>query len=104
MSRDYLRQFRIEGNWKNRTPAPPFIRTRRAIRYLKEDLDLWLDALPKYQQLNQANAGKQIPDSEDSDHKRSASWSKPLNTSTIKSPGDHDSNQGLGSPSDNYQS
>jgi len=53
MSRSYLRQSRMEGNRDNRTPAPPFIRIGRSIRYLKEDLDLWLDALPKYQQLNQ---------------------------------------------------
>lgn len=59
MSRSYLRQSRMDGNRENRTPAPPFIRIGRSIRYLKEDLDLWLDALPKYQQLNQATAGKQ---------------------------------------------
>lgn len=49
----------MDGNRENRTPAPPFIRIGRSIRYLKEDLDLWLDALPKYQQLNQVTAGKQ---------------------------------------------
>lgn len=59
MSRSYLRQSRMDGNRENRTPAPPFIRIGRSIRYLKEDLDLWLDALPKYQQLNQATADKQ---------------------------------------------
>uniref|UniRef100_A0A486XTC5 Uncharacterized protein n=1 Tax=Rheinheimera sp. BAL341 TaxID=1708203 RepID=A0A486XTC5_9GAMM len=59
MSRSYLRQSRMDGNRENRTPAPPFIRIGRSIRYLKEDLDLWLDGLPKYQQLNQAAAGKQ---------------------------------------------
>lgn len=73
MSRSYLRQSRMEGNRDNRTPAPPFIRIGRSIRYLKEDLDLWLDTLPKYQQLNQANAGKQSQDREDSDHKSSTS-------------------------------
>lgn len=59
MSSSYLRQSRMEGNRENRTPAPPFIRIGRSIRYLKEDLDLWLDALPKYQQLNQVTVGKQ---------------------------------------------
>lgn len=59
MSRSYLRQSRMDGNRENRTPAPPFIRIGRSIRYLKEDLDLWLDGLPKYQQLNQAIADKQ---------------------------------------------
>jgi len=51
MSRSYLRQSRMEGNRENRTPAPPFIRIGRSIRYLKEDLDLWLNELPKYQYL-----------------------------------------------------
>lgn len=53
MSRSYLRQSRMEGNRDNRTPAPPFIRIGRSIRYLKEDLDQWLDALPKQQHLTQ---------------------------------------------------
>ncbi len=79
MSRSYLRQSRMEGNRDNRTPAPPFIRIGRSIRYLKEDLDLWLDALPKYQQLNHITDVKRSqyspdsPDSEDSDHKSSTS-------------------------------
>lgn len=59
MSRSYLRKSRIDGNRANLTPAPPFIRIGRSIRYLKEDLDLWLDGLPKYQKLNQASASKQ---------------------------------------------
>lgn len=54
MSRSYLRQSRMEGQRTNRTPAPPFIRIGRSIRYLKEDLDRWLDALPKQNHLNQA--------------------------------------------------
>lgn len=49
MSRSYLRQSRMEGNRPNRTSAPPFIRIGRSVRYLKEDLDLWLDQRPKYQ-------------------------------------------------------
>lgn len=51
MSRSYLRQSRMEGNRANRTPAPPFIKIGRSIRYLKEDLDKWLDEQPKHQQL-----------------------------------------------------
>ncbi|UJF19128.1 helix-turn-helix domain-containing protein [Vibrio sp. SS-MA-C1-2] len=43
MSRSFLRQSRMEGNRKNRTVAPPFIKIGRAVRYLREDLDLWLD-------------------------------------------------------------
>lgn len=44
MSRSYFRQSRMEGNRRNRTDAPPFVRLGRAIRYLKEDLDQWLEA------------------------------------------------------------
>ena len=53
MSRSYLRQSRMEGNRANRTPAPPFVRIGRSIRYLKEDLDLWLDQLPKCSHLGE---------------------------------------------------
>lgn len=49
MSRSYLRQSRMEGHRENRTPAPPFIKIGRSIRYLKEDLDNWLDSQPKHQ-------------------------------------------------------
>ncbi|HAT9771360.1 TPA: DNA-binding protein, partial [Legionella pneumophila subsp. pneumophila] len=34
---------RVNGTLKNRTPGPKFIKIGRAIRYLKEDLDIWLD-------------------------------------------------------------
>ncbi len=44
MSRSFLRQARMEGQRKNRTEAPPFIKIGRAVRYLKEDLDLWLES------------------------------------------------------------
>jgi len=47
MSRSYLRQARMEGNRNNRTPAPKFIKVGRAVRYLKEDLDKWLDSFYK---------------------------------------------------------
>ena len=33
----------MDGYRNNRTPAPPFIKIGRAVRYLREDLDLWLD-------------------------------------------------------------
>ncbi len=42
MSRSYLRQDRMNGFRKNRTPGPPFVRMGRAIRYLKDDLDQWI--------------------------------------------------------------
>lgn len=53
MSRSFLRQSRMEGNRDNRTPAPPFIKIGRAVRYLKDDLDSWLNAQPKFSHLSQ---------------------------------------------------
>lgn len=43
MSRSFLSQDRVNGALKNRTPGPKFIKIGRSIRYLKEDLDIWLD-------------------------------------------------------------
>ena len=42
-SRSFLRQDRMSGPRKNRTPGPPFIRKGRRITYLKDDLDAWLE-------------------------------------------------------------
>lgn len=53
MSRSFLRQARMEGQRKNRTIAPPFIKIGRAVRYLKEDLDRWLDSHTKLDHLSQ---------------------------------------------------
>jgi predicted DNA-binding transcriptional regulator AlpA len=53
MSRSFLRQARMEGNRDNRTPAPPFIKIGRSVRYLKEDLDSWLDSFFKQSHLSQ---------------------------------------------------
>lgn len=52
MSRSFLRQSRMEGHRKNRTDAPPFIKIGRAVRYLKEDLDQWLESHSKCEQLS----------------------------------------------------
>ncbi|GGP73184.1 hypothetical protein GCM10009347_42070 [Shewanella algicola] len=57
MSRSFLRQSRMEGNRDNRTPAPPFIKIGRAVRYLKEDLDLWLDSFYRMEHLGKSVAG-----------------------------------------------
>jgi predicted DNA-binding transcriptional regulator AlpA len=57
MSRSFLRQSRMEGNRENRTPAPPFIKIGRAVRYLKDDLDNWLDSFFRMQHLGQKSAG-----------------------------------------------
>lgn len=43
ISRSYLRQDRMNGDFKNRTPGPNFCRFGTMIRYRKEDLDLWID-------------------------------------------------------------
>jgi predicted DNA-binding transcriptional regulator AlpA len=57
MSRSFLRQSRMEGNRENRTPAPPFIKIGRAVRYLKDDLDNWLESFFRMQHLGQKPAG-----------------------------------------------
>ncbi|QXE92449.1 helix-turn-helix domain-containing protein [Geomonas subterranea] len=48
MSRSFLRQSRMNGDLKGRVPGPRYIRIgRRAIRYLREDLDAWLEMFAK---------------------------------------------------------
>lgn len=42
MSVSYLRRGRLEGSG---SPTPPYVRIGRSVRYLREDLDLWLDGL-----------------------------------------------------------
>ncbi len=41
MSESWLRQSRMRGN----PEAPPYIKIGKAVRYLKADLDGWLDRL-----------------------------------------------------------
>ena len=43
MSRSFLAQDRAYGTLGNRTPGPKFIKIGRSIRYLKDDLDVWLE-------------------------------------------------------------
>ncbi|MBA6231742.1 MULTISPECIES: DNA-binding protein [unclassified Colwellia] len=57
MSRSFLRQSRMEGNRENRTPDPPFIKIGRAVCYLKDDLDNWLDSFFRMQHLGQKSVG-----------------------------------------------
>ena len=57
MSRSFLRQSRMEGNRENRTPAPPFIKIGRAVRYLKDDLDNWLNSFCRLEHLGQISLG-----------------------------------------------
>lgn len=42
MSRSFLRQSRMTGGRRNRTPGPPYIKVGRKILYLIADLDAWL--------------------------------------------------------------
>lgn len=53
MSRSYLAQSRMDGNREKRTPAPRFIKIGRSVRYLREDLDRWLDTFMKLEHLGQ---------------------------------------------------
>lgn len=53
MSRSYLRQARMDGKRENRTPAPPFIKIGRSVRYLLEDLNAWLDQFHRLEHLGQ---------------------------------------------------
>ncbi len=43
MSRSFLRQDRMNGHREGRTPGPVFLKIGRSVRYLKEDLDKWLE-------------------------------------------------------------
>jgi len=43
MSQSFLRQDRMNGPRDKRTKGPVYIKAGRAIRYLKTDLDVWLD-------------------------------------------------------------
>ena len=48
VSRSHLRQSRMNGERENRLSGPPFIKMgSRSIRYLKEDLDKWLESFTK---------------------------------------------------------
>ena len=42
MSRSFLRQSRMNGKRRNRTPGPPFLKIGRQVLYLADDLDAWL--------------------------------------------------------------
>ena len=55
MSRSFLAQSRMDGHREGRTPAPPFIKIGRSVRYLREDLDAWLDSFSKLEHLGEAS-------------------------------------------------
>jgi predicted DNA-binding transcriptional regulator AlpA len=43
MSASYLKKDRMEGRIGGRTPGPKYLKIGKSIRYLKEDLDQWLE-------------------------------------------------------------
>lgn len=48
VSRSLLRQSRMNGKREGRLSGPEWIKLgSRSIRYLKEDLDAWLESFPK---------------------------------------------------------
>jgi predicted DNA-binding transcriptional regulator AlpA len=55
MSRSFLRQSRMEANRfkDDQTSAPQHIKIGRSVRYLREDLDQWLDSFFKQSHLYQ---------------------------------------------------
>lgn len=57
MSRSFLRQARMEGNRERRTPAPKFIKVGRSVRYIKDDLDSWLDSFYRQSHLMEHGEG-----------------------------------------------
>jgi len=44
MSRSFLRHSRMDGRRDNFTPGPRFTKIGRSVRYLRDDLDAWLEA------------------------------------------------------------
>ena len=48
VSVSWLRQKRCYGAMGNAMKPPQFIKIGRCVRYLKSDLDTWLQALPRY--------------------------------------------------------
>lgn len=58
MSQSYLAKSRMDGVRESRTNAPNFIKVGRAVRYLREDLDNWLDEQQKLEHIGQAEKDK----------------------------------------------
>ena len=53
MSRSFLRQARMNGNRLNGTPAPPFIKIGRTVRYRLDDLNSWMESFARLTNLYQ---------------------------------------------------
>lgn len=47
VSRSFLAQGRMDGDFPNRTPTPPYYKIGRLVRYSLDDLDAWLDKYRK---------------------------------------------------------
>jgi len=47
ISYSYLRTIRMTGKIKDRIGPPPHIHVGKALRYVKEDLDAWIDSQPR---------------------------------------------------------
>lgn len=60
MSRSYLRQSRMTGVLRTRTSPPRFIKVgTRAVRYLREDLDHWLEQFAKHIHTHEPREGQE---------------------------------------------
>ena len=58
VSVSWLRQKRCYGAIGKTIKPPKFVKIGRSVRYLKSDLDAWLQSLPKYEHTTAANGGK----------------------------------------------
>ena len=54
MSRSFLARSRMDGHRQNHTPGPDFIKIGRVVRYLRDDLDRWLNEQQRLEFLDQA--------------------------------------------------
>ncbi len=53
MSQSWLRHIRIKGSSLNSLAGPRFIKVGRSVRYLREDLDVWLEHFQRCEHLAQ---------------------------------------------------
>lgn len=53
MSQSWLRHMRIKGACLNNLAGPCFIKVGRSVRYLREDLDTWLEHFQRCEHLAQ---------------------------------------------------
>ena len=58
MSKSWLRQSRVQGARFGRVSPPAFIKIGRSVRYLIEDLDVWLEQFQKLEHLAELSNGQ----------------------------------------------